>query len=86
MTKYDVASALAVEGLDDRKWHRLSAAEQRAVFGFPVFGKKEFRVDPSNQGEVRLQKHVIPNDIIFAIYSYAEVATAINTRTKLEVR
>ncbi len=86
MTKYDVASALAVAGVDNNRWHRLSAIEQRGMFGFPVFGKKEFRVDPSNQGQVTLRKSVPPGDSIFAVYTYAQVATAINGKTKLEVR
>lgn len=86
MNRYDIASILAVAGLDDRKWHRLSAAEQREILTFPVFGKKEFRVNPDNQGEVMLRKSVPPNDSIFAIYSYAQVAAAVNAKTKLEVR
>jgi hypothetical protein len=85
VNKYELAAALAVDGLDDSRWHRLSAAEQRALFGFPVFGKKEFRVNPANQGEVMLRKSVPPGDSIFAVYSYAEVAAAVNSKTKLHV-
>lgn len=35
---------LALLGLED-KWIRMDAKTQRAVMGFPIFGKQEFRVD-----------------------------------------
>ena len=83
MNRYDLAAILTINDLDDGKWHRLSAAEQRALWGFPVCGRKEFRVSTVNQGSIRLVKSVPPGDTIFADYTLAEMATAINTRTKL---
>lgn len=83
--KYDIAAACAVAGIDDKRYHRLSAADQRAIFGFAVCGKKEFRIDPDNQGSITLRKRMIPNDTVFAVYSFAAMASAINEGRALHV-
>jgi hypothetical protein len=84
LTKYDIAAALEIAGLNDGKYHRLTAAEQRDLLGFPVFGKREFQVDLLNQGRVRTRWTVLPNDSAFAYYSLATVADAANNDRKLD--
>lgn len=94
--QYNLAAALTIADLDDGKRHRLTAAEQRAIFGFAVCGKKEFEVEMDGQSGIRynrpefhghgiiiLRKQVIPNDSIFAMYTLVQMAEAINSKTPL---
>lgn len=48
-TLYETFALLKLEG----QWVRLSAADQRAVIGYPVFGKQEFRVNADGTVDVR---------------------------------
>lgn len=42
---------IALAGLEGQ-WIRMSAADQRAILGYPIFGKQEFRVLPEGIVEV----------------------------------
>lgn len=84
--KYDLAAVLALHDLDDGQEHRLKASRQRKLFGFAVFGRKRFRVNPDDQGEVTLYRSVLPCDTIWTTYSYAQVCEAILEGRVLDVR
>jgi hypothetical protein len=49
--KYEIAARAHLAGLDGR-WLRLTAAQQRAIFGANVYGKKQIFIDTDNQGVV----------------------------------
>lgn len=72
---------IALAGLENSEI-RLSAADQRRLLGFPVFGKQRLRVSPS--GEV-----VVSRSACFgttrevAIYSARQVEAAITARRQL---
>lgn len=80
MNKYDIAAAFAVEGLDDGKVHNLSADEQRRLFGFAVLGRKNFKVDTTNQGTITLYKKGMTGDTLFHLATLAEMANLVNAR------
>jgi hypothetical protein len=49
--KYQIAANVTLAGLDGFKG-RLTAKQQREVFGANIFGKKVVKIDASNQGQV----------------------------------
>lgn len=51
MDKYQIAANVMLSELDYFSG-RLSAKKQREVFGANIFGKKEIKIDASNQGKV----------------------------------
>ena len=51
-TKYDLCERLMAEGLDGFDG-RMSATDQRRIFGRPLFGKKRIQVSCDGQGEIR---------------------------------
>ena len=51
MTKYDLAARLMLEGLDGFDG-KMSADEQRRVFGRALFGKKRITITCDGQGEI----------------------------------
>ena len=54
MNKYDIAANLAIEKKD--YWAgRMSAKEQRAIFGAYIFGKKRLSINCDNQGTVEVR-------------------------------
>lgn len=50
--KYDLAARITIAELDGFAG-RLTASQQRTVFGRNVFGKKYVQIDASNQGTVK---------------------------------
>jgi hypothetical protein len=77
-----VAAALTKAGVVDGRWHRLTADEQRSAFGFPIFGKREFRVSLPHK-QVRVQWSVPPGDTAFAYYNFTTVWAAMSKRVAL---
>lgn len=54
MTKYDLAAALTLAGLDHYEG-ALSASQQRTVFGAVLCGKKQIRIDADGQGTIAVR-------------------------------
>lgn len=82
--KYEVAARIALAGLDDGRWHRLTAAEQRAVFGAYLFGKKSLRFDTSNQGRVEYAYSCcFGTDACTGEHSLDRIAAAVNAGHRL---
>jgi len=50
-SKYDIAAKVELASLDGYEG-RLTADQQRKVFGRYIFGKKVLKIDASNQGKV----------------------------------
>lgn len=84
MNKYDLAALVAVNGLDDGEIRKLSAKQQRELFGFVICGRKDVSFEPNGQGMVRVGRTVTGNDYVVAHYSYAEFAECINNRKPVE--
>lgn len=77
-SKYDIASKLAVEGLDDFTGV-MPAAIQKKVFGANLFGGKTLRIDTSNQGKVKVRfKVAFGQDVNVSEFSFEEIADAVN--------
>ena len=73
--------AVALADLEDQ-WIRLDATTQRALIGFPVFGKQEFQI--SKAGELRISRQTcFGADSEVAEYSLARVSKAASARLKL---
>jgi hypothetical protein len=84
ITKYDVAAIAAINGLDDAECHKLTAQQQREIFGFVAVGRKDISFDPRDQGMVRVGRSVNGNDYVWRDYSYEEFAQCINDRKSVE--
>lgn len=73
--------AIALAGLEGQ-WVRLDAATQRALMGYPVFGKLEFCVE--SDGEVRVIRSVCFGTMREqSIYQPATVRAAVAARARL---
>ncbi len=73
-----LASALALAGFED-KWIHLGAESQRAVLGFPVFGKHSIHFD----GQVFRVNHSAVGGGYTDNFTPAEVSAAARARKKL---
>lgn len=88
MTKYDVAAQVTLAGIEG-KAVKLTAAQQRAIFGGYVFGRATIQADCTGQGKVTISKNAghsdICRDTLFAEYSFAQVAQAVTENRKLQI-
>lgn len=76
--KYQIAANVALAGLDGFNG-RLTAKQQRAIFGANVFGKKVVKIDASNQGRVIGSFSVcFGTDRSHFEKSFEEIAKAVN--------
>lgn len=82
MNKYDLAAIAEIEGLTENR--KLTASQQRELFGFNVFGRLTLRFDLDGQGEVTLMRRTC-NDSIFAIRTLDEVVEAIQNQRRFYV-
>lgn len=82
---HDLGGLLAVNGLDAFQG-RLTAATQKKLFGFPLFGKKEISIDCTGQGAVTYWWSVCFGTMAEQrTLPFTEVVAAIKTRTPLRV-
>lgn len=84
MNKYDIAALAAINGLDDWETRKLSAKQQRELFGFVICGRKDISFNPEGQGIVRIGRSVVPNDYVCRDYSYEAFAERVNNREIVE--
>lgn len=84
VTKYDIAARAEIAGISGKRV-KLTAGEQREIFGGYVFGKQDITVDTHNQGAVKASRSVIPRDCVFATWALDDVAEAVNEGRKLRV-
>lgn len=75
---HEAAALLGIEG----KWIRMSAPDQRALMGHPVFGKQEFRVLESGDVEVT-RSTGFGTDSETCTYTPSRVAGALVARKRL---
>lgn len=84
LTKYDIASIAAINVEDG--WQRMTAKQQRELFGFAALGRKEFSFDSNGQGTVRVSvSKCFGTDSYTKCLSYAEFAEYCNKQEKIEV-
>lgn len=75
--KYEIAANIAVAGLDSFSG-RMSAKQQREIFGVAIFGKKSLTIDNTGQGRVYgVYACGYKNNERFD-FTFAELATRIN--------
>lgn len=84
MTKYDVAAIAAINELDDNENRKLTASQQRELFGFVIVGRKNIKFNPLNQGTVIIGRTVPGVDYVSRNYSYEAFAQAVTERKPLE--
>jgi hypothetical protein len=81
MDKYDIAANVAVADLDGFTG-RMSAAQQRSIFGSYLFGKKRLTIDASGQGRVYGWYSVcFGTDTGYFDVTFAEIADYANSGT-----
>lgn len=86
MNKYDVAALIAIAGLDTNEYMKLSAAQQRELFGYNAFGKVNVRFNPDGQGCIELYRSCCyGTDIAWTTYTYEELAAKINNKQKVMI-
>lgn len=77
MSKYEIAANIALAGLDSFDG-RMSAAQQRAIFGANVFGKKSITINNVNQGEIEVRySAAYGTDQVLTRVSFEQVAQAV---------
>jgi hypothetical protein len=83
ISKYEIAAKVAVEGIE-RRWLKMTAAEQKDVFGAYVFGKQSLWIDAEGQGELIVHRSCcFGTDGMTARFSFDDVAAAANAGRKL---
>jgi hypothetical protein len=76
MTKYEIAANIEIANLSSFEG-KMSAAQQRAIFGGAWFGRKTIKIDNTNQGSVEVTWLVLM-DQMWTCKSFAEIAQAAN--------
>lgn len=77
MTKYTIAANIALAELDTFEG-RMPVAQQRAVFGANLFGKKTITIRNENQGSVEVRySAAYGTDQVLTVVSFEEVARAV---------
>lgn len=84
MKKYDVASIVAINELENDEYIKISAAKQREIFGFVICGRKSINFDSTNQGTVRVAKWSDGSGMAMRSYTYEEFAQCINNHEIVE--
>lgn len=84
LTKYDIAVIVSMEGLDTGEWQKISAHDQRKLFGMVFAGRKDIFFDQRDQGTIKIAKSVPGKDRAVRYYSYEEFATCLNESIPLE--
>jgi hypothetical protein len=74
MTKYTIAANIAIAGLDTFEG-KMSAAQQRAIFGGYWFGKKTIKIKNVGQGSVEATWAVLM-DQMWTEKSFEQIAQA----------
>ncbi len=78
INKYDIAERVMFAGLDGFDG-RMSANQQREVFGRAIFGRKRITISCDGQGEVEASwSAAFGTDRAGAAFSFAEVADYAN--------
>jgi len=73
MDKYTIAANIASNGLDGF-YGKMSAKQQRDIFGSAFFGRKTLDIDASGQGTVRVTWAVAGLDTCFADVTFEQIA------------
>lgn len=77
MDKYQIATNIALAGLDSFEG-KMSAAQQRQIFGASIFGKKDIRIDNTGQGMVTVS-FWSRLDYVSVPKSYDDIVRAVET-------
>ncbi len=79
-SKYEIAAAIALEGKDNYTGV-MPAAEQRAIFGRAIFGRKSIKIDNRNQGTVKVRQSVaFGHDCNVVEFSFEQIAELANNQ------
>ena len=85
LTKYDVAAIAAVNDLDGEGFHKLTAAQQRELFGANILGRKSVNFESDGQGLVRVASTAcFGTDGNTIRLSYEQFAKYCNEQRKIE--
>lgn len=84
MNKYELAAIASINGLDNGEAYKLTASQQKEMFGFNVAGRKDITFNPAGQGTVVIGRSVNGKDYVTRNYTYEEFAAAINNRKQVE--
>ncbi len=85
LNKYDVAAIAATNDLEGENFHKLTAAEQRELFGFAAFGRKSVNFESDGQGTVRIASTAcFGTDGNVTLLSYEQFAEYCNKQQKIE--
>jgi len=77
MSKYEIAANIEIANLSNFDG-KLPAAQQRAIFGANVFGKKSITIRNQGQGAVEVRySAAYGTDQVLTIVSFDEIATAV---------
>lgn len=85
MSKYIIAANIALAELDTFDG-RMPAAQQRAVFGANVFGKKSITIRNEDQGSIEVRySAAYGTDQVLTVVSFEQVAIAAATERPLSL-
>ena len=84
MDKYSVAAQVAVAGFDGY-YGKMSADQQRTVFGKNIFGRKTVQIDASGQGTVTATWAVAGLDTCFAEVTFSAIAADVNGECTIQL-
>lgn len=80
-TKLSLWEVMGLTGLED-KWVRLKAKQQRRIMGFPVFGKRAFRVLRTGDVEI-VRSTCFGQDYEMSTYTPAMIQAAAESKKQL---
>jgi hypothetical protein len=84
ISKYDVAAQVTINSLEDGEYHKLTAKQQRELFGYDPLGRKDVNFDSTGQGIVRVGFYTDGTNYDTLVLSYDEFAQCCNAKIKID--
>lgn len=85
MTKYDIAANIEIANLSTFDG-KMPAAQQRAIFGADIFGKKSITIRNENQGAIEVRySAAYGTDQVLTVISFDQIAGALSANRPLSL-
>jgi hypothetical protein len=83
MNQYDLAAIVAINDLEGDNYHKLSAKQQKEIFGANILGRKSVCFDPTDQGTVYVSWRADGTDNNLRKFTYERFAQMVAAGEKI---
>lgn len=90
MVNFDIHTVWEIQALNssiipDNTWVKLTAKQQKELFGYNVVGRKDIKLDVLTNTISICKKIAFGGDIVDACFTAKQFALILNSKTKIEL-